>query len=78
MDDDTLIYDEIEMDPLDVLFDKLYSARGGEMVLVHIPPHSKRNKRSATCFSILNSKNSALLELLPIMIKDMKGKSVNE
>ena len=66
-----LIYDSIEMDPIEELFEKIYSARGGEMLLIHIPPYSKGHKKVAKCFSVLDAKNSMLIESLPTVVKDI-------
>ena len=69
-----LIYNPIEIDPMEDLFEKIYAARGGEMLLIHIPPYSKNNKKVAKCFSVLDAKDSVLVGSLPIVVKDiLKG-----
>jgi len=66
---DDVIYNEIEMDPIEVLFDKLHKARGGEMLLIHISKFGKKGPSVRVC-SVMNKKESVLARLLPSLVKD--------
>lgn len=67
--DDTIKYNEIEIDPLEVLFDKLHKARGGEMFLIHINKFGKNGPSVRVC-SIMNKKESVMAKLLPSLVED--------
>lgn len=66
---DDIKYNEIEMDPLETLFDKLYKARGGEMILIHVNKFGKNGPFIKFC-SIIDKKKSIMANLLPSLIED--------
>lgn len=69
-DDKTdVVYNEIEMDPLETLFDKIHKARGGEMFMVHISKFGKDGPSVRVC-SVMNKKKSALARILPSLVED--------
>jgi hypothetical protein len=65
-----LKYDPILMDPLEDLFDKIHEARGGEMILIHIP--KDMDIHTAKCLSVMKSENSTLGSVLPSIIKEIE------
>ena len=78
MDNKMISYDPIEMDSIEDLFSKIYKARGGEILLIHIPPYSKQHKKTIKCFSVVNQKDSALVHSLPTMINDLISDIVDD
>jgi len=62
-------YNEIEMDPLSVLFDKLHKARGGEMFLIHISKFGKNGPSVRVC-SVMHKTESVMARLLPSLVED--------
>lgn len=67
--DISIKYDEIEIDPLEVVFDKLHKARGGEMFLIHISKFGKKGPSVRVC-SVIDKKESAMARLLPSLVED--------
>lgn len=65
-----LVYDPIIMDPLEELFDRIHAARGGELLLVHVP--NNMDVHPAKCLSVMKSKGSILENILPSIIRDIK------
>ena len=62
-------YNEITMDPLEILFDKLHKARGGEMFFIHISKFGKKGPSVRVC-SIMNKKESVMARILPALVED--------
>lgn len=69
-DDKSIKYNEIEIDPMDSLFEKIHDARGGEMVLVHVSDYGKNGPSVRVC-SIMKKKESILEQLLPSLVKNL-------
>jgi hypothetical protein len=69
IEDENIEYDEVEMDPLGILFDKIHKARGGEMFLIHISKFGKKGPSVQVC-SVMNKKESAMARLLPSLVED--------
>ena len=67
--DDTIEYNEIEIDPLESLFDKLHKARGGEMFLIHISNFGKNGPSVRVC-SVMSKKESIMAKILPSLVED--------
>jgi hypothetical protein len=67
--DEEFEYDEISIDPLEVLFDKIYKARGGEMFLIHISKFGKKGPSVRVC-SVMNKKESIMSKILPSLVED--------
>jgi len=62
-------YNEIEIDPLETLFDKIHKARGGEMFLVHVSNFGKNGPSVRVC-SIMNKQESVMAKILPSLTRD--------
>lgn len=73
---DNIRYDEIEMDPLEIIFNKLHKARGGEMILVHISEFGKDGPFVRFC-SAINKKESIMTNLLPLLIENFLNEQDN-
>ena len=69
VDDNNILYNEVEMDPLGVLFDKIHKARGGEMFLVHINKFGKKGPSVQIC-SVMDKKESAMASLLSLLVEN--------
>jgi len=69
MADEQMIYDPIEIEPMDVLFDKLTEARGGEMLLIHLPPELS----DIECFIAKYSSDSRLMAVLPTLAAHLQS-----
>lgn len=65
-----MIYDEIEMAPLEVLFNKLHGSRGGEMMLIHVT-EDIGDDANFKCFSAIDKDNSILLDLIPQVLEQI-------
>jgi hypothetical protein len=63
-------YDAIAIDPLDELFDKLHTARGGEMLLIHVSEYGKTGPSVRMC-SAMNKNGSILTKLLPGLVENI-------
>jgi hypothetical protein len=61
-------YNEIEMDPIDVLFEKIHSARKGEFLMIHVTEYGKDGPSVKVC-SAIDKRDSIMLEILPSIIK---------
>jgi len=66
---DNITYNEIEIDPLEILFDKIHKARGGEMFLIHISDFGKGGPSVRVC-SVMDKQKSAMARLLPSLVED--------
>jgi len=62
-------YDEIEMDPIEVLFDKIHKARGGEMFFLHISNFGKKGPSVRIC-SVMDKNESTMAKILPSLVDD--------
>jgi hypothetical protein len=69
MSNDSL-YDAIEVDPIDVLFDKIHKSRGGEMLLIHISHFGKKGPTVRVC-SALDKNESILAKILPALVENI-------
>lgn len=67
--DKDVIYNEIEMDPMETLFNKIHEARGGEMFFIHISKFGKNGPSVRVC-SAVNNKDSVLIRLLPSLVEN--------
>lgn len=68
--DNNFRYNEIEIDPFDVLFQKIHNARGGEMVLIHMSEYGK-NGPSVRVFSVMRQEESFLGQILPALVDNL-------
>jgi len=70
MDDDQ--YNEIKMDPMDVLFDKIHKSRGGEMLFVHVSEYGKDGP-TVRIYTVSNKKDSILINILPKLVDNLSN-----
>lgn len=67
-EDDGVVYDPIEVDPLDILFDKIHKARGGEIFAIHVSPYGKNGPTVHIC-SVMSKNESILSKILPSVVE---------
>ena len=65
-----MIYNEIEIEPLENILEKLHRYRGGEMMLIHCSPKIGKDPQ-LKCFSVINKDNSLILKAMPLLIRDL-------
>ena len=68
--EDELQYNEISMDPLELLFEKIHEARGGEILLIHVPDGVSPGEPDIRCLAAVND-DSILLDILPDLINEL-------
>ena len=69
-DSQDLRYNDLEIDTIDTIFDKLHEARGGEMMLIHVSKYGKNGPTVRIC-SATNKKDSVLVKILPKLIENI-------
>jgi hypothetical protein len=62
-------YNEIEIEPVDVIFKKLFKSRGGEMLLIHIDPNADKGDGIVKICTAIDNSDSFLLETLPCIVE---------
>lgn len=62
-------YNEIKIDPMDVLFEKIFKSRGGEMLLIHVDPNADKGNGIVKICTAIDNSNSFLIESLPCIVE---------
>lgn len=68
--DDKLLYNDIEIEPIESLFNKIHNARGGEMVFIYVNKHSKDGPTVQVC-SAIDKDNSIITQILPKLVEGL-------